>query len=89
MLDSNIQVMFERSGDSTTDDWSTGYYGSFYQSTIYSQEPYTVGWSFNGEIVEYNVETATENTKIVNRAGKSLKFYIYALGRFSTLIVTQ
>ena len=48
-----------------------------------------VGWSFNGETVEYNVETSTENAKIVNRAGKSLKLYIYTLGRFSTLIVTQ
>ena len=72
VLDSDIQVIFNRSGDSTTDDWSTGYYGSLYQSTIYSQEPYLVGWSFNGETVEYNVETPTENTQSVNRAGETV-----------------
>ena len=79
-MDSNIQIIFDRSGNSTTDDWSTGYYGSLYQSTIYSQEPYMVGWSFNGETVEYNVETITESTKKVIRAGKTVvlsKFNYY------------
>ena len=39
-----------------------------------------VGWSFNGETVEYNVETITESTKKVIRAGKTVvlsKFNYY------------
>ena len=46
MLDSNIQITFDRNIDGNADDWAKGFTGSFYQAVITSNEPFIVGWTF-------------------------------------------
>ena len=57
MLDSNIRVDFNRNtGSRDSDDWAVGFTGGLYEASILSSEPFTVGWTFDGKTVEYNVD---------------------------------
>ena len=57
VLDSNIRVDFNRNtGSRDTDDWAVGFTGGLYEASILSSEPFTVGWTFDGKTVEYNVD---------------------------------
>merc|ERR1719376_1718113 len=73
MLDSNIQITFDRSTDGNADDWATSFTGGLYEAQITTTEPFTVGWAFKGENVEYTVELPLPAAK-QNRAGDT-KFY--------------
>ena len=46
MLESNIEITFDRSTDGNADDWAKGFTGSLYQANITTNEPFTVGWAF-------------------------------------------
>ena len=57
VLDSNIRVDFNRNtGNRDTDNWAVGFTGGLYEASILSSEPFTVGWTFDGQTVEYNVD---------------------------------
>ena len=59
MLKSNIRVRsISRSTEGRRDDWSIGFVGGFYEATITSSEPFTMGWTFNRNTVEYYVDTS-------------------------------
>ena len=46
VLESNIEITFDRSTDGNADDWAKGFTGSLYQANITTNEPFTVGWAF-------------------------------------------
>ena len=86
-IQSSIDVNFERSIGFQENDWTVGYYGSLYQAEIVaSNEPYTIGWTYNGQALIYNIGVANNSVETRDMNGLyKYRFFILSLSKFKFL----